>query len=559
MSIAEMSATLRKEILARLKEQYASTSGRSADARLASYVDYTSSARIRSDTDSGKRGHEAVMSRGAFNILANDISKELANSSLKSIASQSLSSDITFEAFKTYLIEKTGYVKGKARNAGGFTYTGASRVGQDSGLTIATENLPNNESSDRDVLILRNTPIGNLVNYYVDFLSTKVIASSGYSKKDMEKELRSMFNSGHLTGVFNARLVRALGLRKDPSGNIRFDVSNSDAIASKAEIELNKIMSLLTDADYLSSNIINDVGLFVTTDKRLYKNKVNLKLTTEVQFAKSNQDVGALLKQAGAAVSDLTKSVKEGVSQSGQEAAVEKSLVRLYSNLQDLAKVVREKALQYKTLGTRLNKEAQEHLDKVLANEQAIQAIISSPGSRSIPQHITHLVSSILNRVQVQEEVSKAAVSDRLFKTIPAKVTKAKIQIPKTKKLTTNTVSTGGVSIKTPSYTLTSLQALLDKHLQDVVSANMGNGSDRRVLNYRTGRLAASAKVERLTQSRDGFVTAYYTYMKNPYATFSEGGRQQYPKSRDPKLLISKSIREIAETVAVNRMRAVVI
>ncbi len=113
------------------------------------------------------------------------------------------------------------------------------------------------------------------------------------------------------------------------------------------------------------------------------------------------------------------------------------------------------------------------------------------------------------------------------------------------------------ISVEEPS--LSSLQALLDKHLQDVISANMGNGNDKKVLNYRTGRLAASARVERLTQSREGMITAFYTYMKYPYATFSEGGKQQYPRSRDPKLLISKSIREIAATKAITRLRAVLL
>lgn len=108
-------------------------------------------------------------------------------------------------------------------------------------------------------------------------------------------------------------------------------------------------------------------------------------------------------------------------------------------------------------------------------------------------------------------------------------------------------------------YSLASLQALLDRHLQDVVSANMGNGSDRRVLNYRTGRLAGSAKVERLSASREGMITAFYSYMRNPYGTFSDGGKQQYPKSRDPKLLVSSAIREIAATQVGNRMRAVLV
>jgi hypothetical protein len=85
----------------------------------------------------------------------------------------------------------------------------------------------------------------------------------------------------------------------------------------------------------------------------------------------------------------------------------------------------------------------------------------------------------------------------------------------------------------------------------------MVDGNRRDVLNYRTGRLASSARVEHLSESRNGMITAFYSYMKNPYATFSQGGRQQNPRSRDPKLLISKSIREIATQQVGNRLRAV--
>lgn len=104
---------------------------------------------------------------------------------------------------------------------------------------------------------------------------------------------------------------------------------------------------------------------------------------------------------------------------------------------------------------------------------------------------------------------------------------------------------------------LSSLQTLINTHLQDVISANMGDGTRRDILNYRTGRFAASAKVERMSQSREGMITAFYSYMKNPYATFSQGGKQSVPTSRDPKLLIAKSIREIAAEKAANRMRSV--
>ena len=110
---------------------------------------------------------------------------------------------------------------------------------------------------------------------------------------------------------------------------------------------------------------------------------------------------------------------------------------------------------------------------------------------------------------------------------------------------------------------MANLQMLLNTHLQDVISANMGDepypGGQRRILNYRTGRFASSAKVERLSMSRDGMVTAFYTYMKNPYQTFEPGFAQGSPKSRDPKLLIAKSIREIAATALYNRLRAVAV
>ena len=98
---------------------------------------------------------------------------------------------------------------------------------------------------------------------------------------------------------------------------------------------------------------------------------------------------------------------------------------------------------------------------------------------------------------------------------------------------------------------------LINSDLHDQIKRNMGTGNRRDVLNYRTGRFASSAKVERLSESRQGMLTAFYSYMKNPYSTFSQGGRQQNPRSRDPKLLISKSIRELAGAQVANRMRAV--
>lgn len=104
---------------------------------------------------------------------------------------------------------------------------------------------------------------------------------------------------------------------------------------------------------------------------------------------------------------------------------------------------------------------------------------------------------------------------------------------------------------------LAALEKLLNSLLVLKVKENMGNGSRKDILNLRSGRFAESVKVERLSQSREGMITAFYSYMKNPYQTFEPGFRQGIPKSRDPKLLISKSIRELAAQKAVTKLRAV--
>jgi hypothetical protein len=98
---------------------------------------------------------------------------------------------------------------------------------------------------------------------------------------------------------------------------------------------------------------------------------------------------------------------------------------------------------------------------------------------------------------------------------------------------------------------------MLNLALAQQIQRNMGTGTSKNILNYRTGRLAESAQVTSMSQSRAGMITAFYTYQRNPYGTFSEGGAQGSPKTRDPKLLISKSIREVLSTQVNNRMRAV--
>lgn len=187
----------------------------------------------------------------------------------------------------------------------------------------------------------------------------------------------------------------------------------------------------------------------------------------------------------------------------------------------------------------------------LLANKHLKEKFILTSGSNTILQDIEQGLVNIL----------------RFGKTNLAKHPKRQLKTPKKQvNKPANLPGNSGIKVNVPKpanlpsstgVNLTSLQNLINSQLQDVVSANMGDGSRRDILNYRTGRFASSVKVESMSESRQGMITAFYSYMKNPYATFSQGGRQENPKTRDPKLLISQSIREIAAQQVANKMRAV--
>ena len=185
-------------------------------------------------------------------------------------------------------------------------------------------------------------------------------------------------------------------------------------------------------------------------------------------------------------------------------------------------------------------------------------AIAKQSGSNSFNQDIVEKVTlSILgnfakNRVK---PASHKKVSTKINVNSTAKVSVGETGMTLAKKKVADKPTTINKNIT--SNNLIKLQTLLSSQLQDVISANMGDGDQRSILNYRTGRFASTVKIENVSQARSGMITAFYSYMKNPYATFAEGGKQQYPISRNPKLLISRSIRDIGKALAINQMRAV--
>lgn len=181
---------------------------------------------------------------------------------------------------------------------------------------------------------------------------------------------------------------------------------------------------------------------------------------------------------------------------------------------------------------------------KYLNSSEFIDQLLVTPGSNTILEDISLGIKATIEGKTFSSEHSKKSPT-ATSRTVKGN---GKLVVDKPKVLRNK---------QGQFYSLANLLVLLNTHLQDVVSANMGSGSQKNILNYRTGRFAASAAVQRLTQSKEGAITAFYTYMKYPYQTFESGYAQGRPESRDPKLLIAKSIREIAATKVANRMRAV--
>ena len=555
MSVDKMSASIRQHITSRLKEVINKGTGDSVTERkLKSFVEYTSRDQIRKDTDTVGGRHESIMSRGAFESLLQDMSKAIEERELSDELTNAVQ-QANFDGFVSYISEiyykdKEFLLSDNRRVKNGFIYSGPTRATSESVAVFAK--AADTDESYRDVLLLKNIPQGKLVEYYADYISNGFGQLSPETKKQLKKSLQG----GHLTGVFTARLVRAFGLRKDSGGTVGFTSNNKQL--TDFEKQLGLIVDLVTDADFLSSNIALDIELFTETDKRLYSNATEVRLTTEVQFAASNKAAGDMLTTAGTYLSKLISSVKPNVSEAGQNQAAQEAFKKMLQNLQKVSVYVKDRATQLKQLEQtkKLDPKLQQKLTKILANQQVFETLITTEGSPSVVQHLATLMANTLTGKATKQSRSTVKLRDKAkIPGIPAKTKpKAKPKArPAKPKFREPELKIG----KTPPNTLNSLQLLLDSMLTQTIKQNMGNGSRRDVLNLRTGRFAESASVERLSESRAGMITAFYSYMKNPYATFSQGGQQQNPRSRDPKLLIAKSIREIAVQQVGNRLRAV--
>lgn len=94
---------------------------------------------------------------------------------------------------------------------------------------------------------------------------------------------------------------------------------------------------------------------------------------------------------------------------------------------------------------------------------------------------------------------------------------------------------------KNQGVTVNKLKYLVNRSLGAEIRRNMG----RPALINQTGTFSNSAELVNLRETPAGY-TGEYTYQMDPYSTFENEGRKQWPTGYNPKPLIAKSIRNVA-------------
>ena len=406
---------------------------------------------------------------------------------------------------------------------------------------------------------IENVSQKSLRDYFVAYINKNL---SGVPQQ-VKDTLAQNVQSGHLAGVVFLKLKTALGVKtavstSSTSGYRDFTVSMEGLEDPSALKVLDSIMKAVIDADYLTSNLVSNSQVFIDATKSVLGS--NPKLYTELQFEEENAASGRLLQKMGTQLNALIKAASAGEQSSTNDAI--KSLVK---SLQPVADLILQRVEEFKEP---LSKQG---LYNQIKNNALYltQELINTPGSVTLVQGIGKNITNVI-KTGKSLPVSTTKITPKPIKQKHKEVLDisktAKEFVKVAEKLKTaikntraKTVRVNAQKIQASTINLPVLLLFINQHLQDVISANMGDGSRSDILNYRTGRFAASAEVTALSQSREGLITAFYSYMKNPYATFSDGGKQARPRSRDPKLLIGTSIKEIAAQQVTNRLRAVLV
>lgn len=442
------------------------------------------------------------------------------------------------QLYLTFLSEKYGTLKGPHFEI--YSSNGSNIVDKKSRKTLGSV-LTKEVISDAVAFRGLNFSHANTLNHIVEFLRS-LGAFSGKSAEEAKKEVTTLFERGHIYAQTTGRQLLSVG-----------------GISEENDV-LDRIIKLSMDLDIASSSLSNKPiysELNAAIEKDFSAGRIFMNIEFQEKYSASglgNQDSAKVTK----GLQIISSLMKLLVAEYDQKKTKLIGIPKIGS--------VSEAAKAFQHLVTKLDKYT-EQMEKILQGyiSDPKQYILDLKSSASLKEFIGSSVTSVLKGKAVEPvKIKHSPTTVYRYKAPGEKISSTNDLVKSAKEnkkllhnLKTSISKQATTSVKT--INLTSLQNFINSHLQDVISANMGDGNRKDILNYRTGRLAESARVERLTQSKEGMITAFYSYMRNPYGTFEPGGAQGSPRSRDPKLLIAKSIREIAAEQVANRLRAVVV
>jgi hypothetical protein len=354
------------------------------------------------------------------------------------------------------------------------------------------------------------------------------------SETVLEQINKRKYDKGHVYGWANTLLQRTKGsigeTLKDPRRQVPAAQVEKELTALNGFIDT--LLDILEEYDEVTSDIKGlktklgakyrktDSSWLIEWQGRAEQQAAGSKVATVV--GRENTGIRGFLKSVGYSNQSLVEkaidSMVDGFIKQGLVAEGSQSLVELESS-PAIVKLIEDRLVA--TISGKKRKLKSEYTGTI----------------GGLPElNVRNVVGAAKAKADIQRTKAE-------LKNLKQKVTKAKREVKK--------------QALPETVNLVNLLAILNSQIQDVVSANMGDGSRKDILNYRTGRFASTVNIDHLTQSRDGLISVFYSYMKNPYATFSAGGKQDRPKTRDPKLLIGKSIRDIASQVVANKLRAI--
>ena len=382
------------------------------------------------------------------------------------------------------------------------------------------------------------------------------------------ESLKELFKTPLVVTYFRGDQTRVASLKVafNSFNNLRDQVNRRIKKFIDEELTANRITnSKLKDQNYLTTKIIN--WGHTTADDSIISGKILAELMSAKNALKQVDNQGEafkiivndFLEKTGQekttiklSTGDLTKGSTEVLQLIISSGLFQTALIQnRRENQQDLASLERKWNLLDAVDRLKLLDTFKVNSIRDLAN--LLLKVKSSPSVLDNMQII--IIDAITNKKSKSTKKSTVLLNS----TTPVKKRRKSIKIIKktTPNLRIDTMSK--LSQVEDETSLLSLQGLMNSSLVQTVKQNMGTGTRRDVLNLRSGRFAESVRVERLTQSRNGMISAFYNYMRNPYATFSAGGKQELPRSRDPKLLISRSIRQVAEQAKITRLRAILV